>query len=123
MPVDGFTETMNTPNVTVFQPTYAQDDRSLENEVMTILLASAVRFIAMLTDSQHRKQLFPEKDLIFSNHMDSKTALTVLICANEGKGFVDSRDSNGEIDTLEVGRDTFVHQYVQMRRFFQVWKD
>ncbi|KAJ9489534.1 hypothetical protein VN97_g3746 [Penicillium thymicola] len=70
--------------------------------------------------------------------MDSKTALTVLICANGGKGFVDSRDSNGKIDTLEVGpetgnrlrifildegRDTFVHQDVQMRRFFQVWKD
>lgn len=94
--------------------------------------------MAVLTYSQHGKQLFLEKDLFFSNHMDSKTASAVLIYANEGKGFVDSRDSNGKIDTLGVGpdtgnglrilvldegRDTFVHQDVQMRRFFQVWKD
>ncbi|KAF4764174.1 hypothetical protein HAV15_000451 [Penicillium sp. str.  len=118
---------MNTPNGAVFHRAYAQDDRGLENEVMAILIASA-----------HGKQLFLEKDLFFSNHMDSKTASAVLIYANEGKGFVDSRDSNGKIDTLGVGpdtgnglrilvldegRDTFVHQDVQMRRFFQVWKD
>lgn len=69
--------------------------------------------------------------------MDSKTASAVLIYANEGNGFVDSRDANGKIDTLEVGpdtgngmrilvldegRDTFVHQDVQMRRFLE-WKE
>lgn len=85
--------------------------------------------MAVLTYSQHGKQLFLEKDLFFSNHIDSKTASAVLIYANEGKGFVDSRDSNEKIDTLEVGpdtgnglrilvldegRDTFVHQDVQM---------
>ncbi|CAI7586756.1 unnamed protein product [Penicillium discolor] len=116
MPAGGVTETMNTPNGAVFHRAYAQDDRGLENEVMAILASY----------------------LFFSNYMDSKTASAVLIYANEGKGFVDSRDSNGKIDTLEVGpdtgnglrilvldegRDTFVHQGVQMRRFFQVWKD
>lgn len=92
----------------------------------------------VLTGLQNGKQLFLEKDLFFSDHIDSKTASAVLIYANDGKGFLDSRDSNGKIDTLEVGpdtgnglrilvldegRDTFVHQDVQMRRFFQVWND
>ncbi|KAJ5470563.1 hypothetical protein N7530_007920 [Penicillium desertorum] len=92
----------------------------------------------VLTGLQDGKQLFLEKDLLFSDHMDSKTASAVLIYANDGKGFLDSRDSNGKIDTLEVGPDTgnglrilvldegratFVHQDVRMRRFYQVWKD
>lgn len=94
--------------------------------------------MSVLTYSQHGKQLFLEKDFFFSNHIDSKTASAVFIYPNEGRGFVDSRDSNGKIDTLEVGpdtgngprilvldegRDTFIHQDVQMRRFFQVWMD
>ncbi|OQE26196.1 hypothetical protein PENFLA_c007G08729 [Penicillium flavigenum] len=140
MVVDRFTETMNTPDGAVFHRAYAQDDRGLESEAMAILLASALPSNPMiaLTGLQDGKQLFLEKDLFFSDHMDSKTASAVLIYANDGKGFLDSRDSNGKIDTLEVGpdtgnglrilvldegRDTFVHQDVQMRRFFQVWKD
>jgi hypothetical protein len=70
--------------------------------------------------------------------MDSNTAPAVLIYADQGRGFLDSRDANGKIDTLEVGpdtgngsrilildegRDIFVHQDVQMRRFLAVWKD
>lgn len=70
--------------------------------------------------------------------MDSETAPAVLIYADQGKGFLDSRDANGNIDTLEVGpdtgngqrilildegRDIFVQQDVQMRRFLEVWKD
>ncbi|KAJ5164997.1 uncharacterized protein N7500_006827 [Penicillium coprophilum] len=127
MTIDGFAKTMNTPDGAVFHRAYAQDDRGLENEAMTIILASA-----------DGKELFLEKDYFFGNHLDSRTAPAVLIYANEGRGFVDSRDSNGKIDTLEVGpdsgnglrilvldegRDTFIHQDVQMRRFFQVWKD
>lgn len=44
IPAGGVTETMNTPNGAVFHRAYAQDDRGLENEVMAILIASAVRF-------------------------------------------------------------------------------
>lgn len=44
MPVNGFTETMNAPNEAIFHRAYSHDDRGLENEVMAILLASAVRF-------------------------------------------------------------------------------
>ncbi|KAJ5199248.1 hypothetical protein N7491_000196 [Penicillium cf. griseofulvum] len=57
MPVDGFTETMNTPDGGVFHRAYAQDDRGLENEAM-----------AVLTGLQDGKQLFLEKDY-FINHM------------------------------------------------------
>jgi hypothetical protein len=70
--------------------------------------------------------------------MNSNTAPAVLIYADQGRGFLDSRDANGKIDTLEVGtdtgngirilildeaRDVFVHQDVQMRRFLEVWND
>lgn len=56
MPVDGFTESMNnTPNGAVFHRAYAQDDRGLVNEAMTILLASTMRF-----NSYYRKDLEDE---------------------------------------------------------------
>ncbi|CAI7577090.1 unnamed protein product [Penicillium bialowiezense] len=115
---------MDTPNGAVFHRAYAHDDTGLEHEAESILLDG--------------RQLFLEKDYYFSNHMDCNTAPAVLIYADQGRGFLDSRDVNGKIDTLEVGpdtgngprilildegRDIFVHQDVQMRRFLEVWKD
>ncbi|KAJ6070291.1 hypothetical protein N7467_011610 [Penicillium canescens] len=60
---------METPNSAIFPKPYAQDDKGLGNEAMSLLLDG--------------RDLYLEKEYFFSNYLDSKTAAAILISANE----------------------------------------